>query len=995
MLLEEALAGKSAAPGTPQQSLSPHDEALAVLSFVRDELPAGGTAAERRFVTLFPLIVNRVFGEINAEIPPEPLSPGRSPTPGASPSVTSPGGSQYSDPVNNAAEEKKDYRHVEGGWLSLTSTPTSQPRGTPGGAGSPIHSPLRASGSSSARASLENDPVVRLLRAPRKRDAGGGNFYAPTLLDALSAESVHRPSVRFKLPLAGLEEAAQPLVDDWKACFWGEFEGEAAKVANASASRGGFGVPAAQSQAGDDKTDGKPSGNSGKENATRILLKLLAGGPKDQVQLRSHFQQLYQQKHRSQGQHSFGTFGSPSRAPFASPMRTTAAKSTGKVDGPSLELTLLEYYLFLFVRFPLANVAWPLQLEDQKRRQRQYGGRPTSPYGQRVYSNLFSSYLNYYLGQGRAYATGRLGVGADCFDGLALAPAASAAAPSNSATSLDRTSELFLRLILEFWVEGQNVAPTMSAAIAQYRRLRSGTSASQTAAQPSLSDSMELSQPKAAFVSPVSQVQVGVLNLVRHLVSDKSTRELVQGVSGSLQQRQREDRGGAGTPPLVSDPGAGATSQTTASTGSIQAVPWCLPPAMTAAQPSVFNYIRLGLACGRIHDRSSVFHRALEAWLVWLEPWNYVMKRRPVVTRSSSNAGSGAGAGARGAGEFLRNAASTVTSHSRMEYYPAYVQPKPASPSKYSAQWEAYVLSNVHFYTVPLAIFLKRARELDFSGNTEFPRSLALVQRVMRIYSKAVVNVLNGVLNRRADALSTSLFDRHAKNMCAFCPPSSWKLSECQVDATNLLEEVFGQHQKRKAAMDFFDRMEAKISAIGSGKVGGEEATLEALLSQKVLPEEPRAARGGLWRLLDFGATESGAGTAASFPDRGPDGKLTDLGRQQLNAGLCKCNPLDVHYIGDPMLSRVKSYEIPILVELAILASNYLNAKLGLVAPTTEEEASGDSEDDVVMKRYREMERYQKVGFRVNLRFLADSRNIIFGAIVWWMLRTVGGVFRG
>eukprot|EP00585_Thalassiosira_rotula_P008193 CAMPEP_0196144662 /NCGR_PEP_ID=MMETSP0910-20130528/17397_1 /TAXON_ID=49265 /ORGANISM="Thalassiosira rotula, Strain GSO102" /LENGTH=58 /DNA_ID=CAMNT_0041406377 /DNA_START=95 /DNA_END=268 /DNA_ORIENTATION=+ len=58
MLLEEALACNSNInAANPTQSpnaaspssttLSPHGEALAILSFIQDELPAGGTAAEK------------------------------------------------------------------------------------------------------------------------------------------------------------------------------------------------------------------------------------------------------------------------------------------------------------------------------------------------------------------------------------------------------------------------------------------------------------------------------------------------------------------------------------------------------------------------------------------------------------------------------------------------------------------------------------------------------------------------------------------------------------------------------------------------------------------------------------------------------------------------------------------------------------------------------------------------------------------------------------
>ena len=72
MLLEEALAGNSNSSRQQQQQqqqqpysqsslLSPSDAALALLSFLRDELPAGGIAAEKRFVNFFPLVVDRSF----------------------------------------------------------------------------------------------------------------------------------------------------------------------------------------------------------------------------------------------------------------------------------------------------------------------------------------------------------------------------------------------------------------------------------------------------------------------------------------------------------------------------------------------------------------------------------------------------------------------------------------------------------------------------------------------------------------------------------------------------------------------------------------------------------------------------------------------------------------------------------------------------------------------------------------------------------------------
>eukprot|EP00584_Thalassiosira_punctigera_P011090 CAMPEP_0172528684 /NCGR_PEP_ID=MMETSP1067-20121228/2996_1 /TAXON_ID=265564 ORGANISM="Thalassiosira punctigera, Strain Tpunct2005C2" /NCGR_SAMPLE_ID=MMETSP1067 /ASSEMBLY_ACC=CAM_ASM_000444 /LENGTH=1018 /DNA_ID=CAMNT_0013312641 /DNA_START=151 /DNA_END=3204 /DNA_ORIENTATION=- len=1018
MLLEEALAGNSnnnnanpsipgatsPAVGNAPMPLSPHDEALAIISFIRDELPAGGTAAEKRFVNLFPLIASRVFGPWNIPVP-EGSPGGRSPVPSPrgggggdvrSP-VTSPGGSTYSSPASSSPSSpgERDYLHAEGGWLGLYSSPPSQRSGGRGG--------NRASPASSSRTqSPEHDPIVRLLRAPRGRtpDGGGNNggYYEPTLLDALSAESIHRPSVRFKFPLAGLSAVLnQPLVEDWKVSFWNEFEREAAKAAAAAVTpRGGFGS-GMQGRVAEERENEKPPGVAGKENATRILLRLLSGAPRDQMELRSYFERMYQHQRQPQGQHhgAFANFGSPSPLKQRSHgMMSTRVGSyqtpnggghAPNVDEPNLELTMLEYYLFLFVRFPLANASWEMQHHDQRERQRRVGGRLAAPYGQRVYSHLFSTYLDHLLPRGRGYDERTLGVGVDCFD---------------SDRQSDRASELFLRLLVEFWIEGPNVAPAAEDAVARYRRVRGclSGSRSQTILQPSMSDSLELAQPlNQPFRSPPLQVQISVHTLVNHLISDKSMRDLVEIASGRVQRRQRDDREGAATPALVNE-SANATGSTRNEGNALpndnQFVPWCLPPALTAIQPSLFNYIRLGLACGAVHDRSSIFHNALKTWLVWVEPWNYVMKRRAVVTRSGSR---GETSGSHRAGEFLRNAAATVSSHHRVEYYPSYLQPKPTSLSTYSAQWEAYVLSNTHFYTVPLAIFLKRARELDFSSSVEYPRSLELVQKVLRIYTKPLVNVLNRVSNQRADVLSMSLCARHGTNMGTFHPPKTWKLMDCQLNATNLLEEMFSQYQKRRSAMDFFDRMDAKLSALFDGKIGSDEAALENILSQvrylvslpldyQVLPEEPRASSGfRLLRLLGVGAKVAATSAISEkLPDRTLDGKLTDLGRQQIYLGQRKCNPMDIHYIGDPMLARAKSYEISAIVDLNIVVSNYLNKKLGLVPPTSGGDFVGGAEDDALLKKMREMEQYQRGGFRINLRCLADYRNVIFAVIVLW-----------
>lgn len=1001
MLLEEALSsntssGKSSTDtsSSSSQPLSPSDAALALLSFLRDELPAGGITAEKRFVNLFPLIVDRAFGELNRPQTTTATNKSASSSPGTT--ITSPGGSTYSSPAsspsssklesnysttsNTSGEDNKLYRHADGGWLSLLNTPKPTGGASSSTSSSSLHHSQKAQ-------SLDNDPIVKLLRAPPPTSTQQNyNLYSqqPTLLNALSAESIHRPQIKFKFPLGGLSPFFKELIQDWKRCYLQELErvNTAAAASMGGGARGAFGASTAAAT-----PTNTIEGMIGKENATRILYHLLLNGPNDQLELKKYFQSgggggnnVLQQKNVNQ-------LSSP-RAAFITPMkqqqhhqmnssRSTATTNIIANNEPNIELTMLEYYLLIFVRFPLANQEWAIQLEDQLRRMRY--GTSTTAYGQRVYSHLMSSYMKYYLPHG-VYRPDGGGSTSPRVDG-------------GEATPLDRTAELFLRLVIEFWVEGQVSPPTFAEGIQRYRNGRiafmstSSTSSSSSSMNPTMRDSFELTQPmKTTYVSPPSQIQIGVLNLVRHLVSDVTVRNMVKSASVSCQRRHVQEREGR----------VGADDDATAK------ISWCLPPAMSIIQPSLLNYIRLGLTCGSIHDRRSIFHRALEAWLVWIEPWNYVMKRRAVAVTGSSggnNSGSSSSATHR-AGEFLRNAAATVSSH-RVEYYSAYVKPKPTSASTYSSQWEAYIVSNLNLYTVPLAIFLKRARELDFSSTNEYPRSLALVQRVLRIFSKDVVTVLNSVLNRRADALSASLATMHRDNLKAYCPPSSWKLTDCQLDATNLLEEVFSQHQKRKNEMDIFDRIDARLTALFSGKIGSDEAALQSLLSQvrylmhlpqdyQVLPEEPQSSRG--WgRFLGLGRHKDDSLLVENLlePERDASGRLTEKGRSQIYSGVRKCNPIDVHFVGDPLLARVKTYEIPALVELTVQASNYLNVKLGLVSEAATNVVEGQTIDDALLI----MERYKKTLFRINLRFLADSRNIIFAYVLWWLFRTVGGFF--
>jgi hypothetical protein len=138
---------------------------------------------------------------------------------------------------------------------------------------------------------------------------------------------------------------------------------------------------------------------------------------------------------------------------------------------------------------------------------------------------------------------------------------------------------------------------------------------------------------------------------------------------------------------------------------------------------------------------------------------------------------------------------------------------KPTARSKYTKVWEPFVAANLHLYTVPLALFLRRARELDFSSQY-FSRSFALLQRVFRIYTPAMMFSINNLLAGQHSM--SCLVDTHVKNLGAYVPVGPTRMSSLQTDMQNLLEEVDMQYRKTVRERGFIDRLEAHIEGVFS-----------------------------------------------------------------------------------------------------------------------------------------------------------------------------------
>jgi hypothetical protein len=303
---------------------------------------------------------------------------------------------------------------------------------------------------------------------------------------------------------------------------------------------------------------------------------------------------------------------------------------------------------------------------------------------------------------------------------------------------------------------------------------------------------------------------------------------------------------------------------------------------------------------------------------------------------------------------------------------PKVIYPKANQKSNYNPMWEPYIASNLHLYTIPLAIFLRRARELDFSPK-HYRRSLDTVVRVFRVFSPEVVGVINKLLNGTSPF--SNLVVIHTQHLGVHAPviiQSTTSLVSCQEDMHDLLEEIYLQHLKKLDALDIFDRAIAKMeSYFGGGAYTGEEKELKKMVEKaKVVVGFPATYQVMPDAHLknNDSSVFSDSNANADRMDRTSGGMLTNAGRQRLMDGYVKCNPEDVDYLGDKMFGRSQTHEIRFLIPLLIQISQMLNGKLGLAA----------SSSSVVPRRF-------------NLRFLADYRNLVFICFVSWFWNVVRG----
>jgi hypothetical protein len=469
-MLEESLRSATFPPTEAAQSL---------LSFIRYELQDGGSSAEKRFIGLFSLLCERLFG-----------------------------------PMGDPSE---GFRHAIGGWLSKQAR-WDLPRAQ----NSHPHQHTSAP-------SIYLDPVVQLLCGTTCLKT---KEKFPTYMEAMSGKTESRRSVRVQFPLHALPRPTQ--------------------IAYLSLVQG-------------NKNDASAIHPSPRQNAYRLLGHLLRVAPKDQWDLNKVIMFKSQKLEHAR---PLTLSPVPRGSIFSSP-KAEHPKEVGSSKSPQVLLTMLEYYLIAFLRYPLASPAPPVPAPQGHQRYHVGINRhnTNTAYGEIVYLHLFQCYLFHFLPQLPQSKS---------FIGF---------------SELDLESEVFLRIIVEFWfyhnMEPIPVAKALEGIIAA-RKKRGITDTNFD-----LENVFDIVQVK--FDPPPVLIQRCLKTLLLHTLSDPNT-----------------------APAIMSCQSIAIECKEKASL----TLPWCLTPVVTVLQQPFYTYVLATFRHAPIHIQGSPFYSALEAWLLWLEPWN-------------------------------------------------------------------------------------------------------------------------------------------------------------------------------------------------------------------------------------------------------------------------------------------------------------------------------------------------------------------------------------
>ncbi|GFH45120.1 hypothetical protein CTEN210_01594 [Chaetoceros tenuissimus] len=976
----------------------PSETARALLSFFRQEFPHGG---EYRFIQFFPLLLDRAFGPV------------------------------LHDALLKEREfSSEELKMMESAWL-MQSRAWRRSMTSSSSQGGNMNMGMHNSTSSSA-SRLDQDPVVQLLGSPLISQSVRSTTSSLTSKAALGSRGIGSPTPSaspvktvsfFQLLNCCIDHPLSSNMQD--EIIDTEYSFDLQVIPKARSSYPFSELPESLQAAliqytvkfnnGSAQVPGSPRGTLSpsrmrfvEENTVQTqgdeLLHLLSIKPIHQKELLQNLRQAISMKQyslmnpgvagtnqssmnsMSQTPMNNGIF-SPTqmhrqqRSPLSNimspnqtqPINNSASqKPAAQPQSFNIQLSLWEHYFITFVRFPMTFA----KLSNFYKRQS--GNNPSSAsynksramntsYGEKVFQFLLKDAMSFYFPH-------KYQVAKDTFGNVIP-------------LSMSIKSEALLRFMMEFWLQRHYYASTKDAigflgneSSEKGIEFVSSLDASYDLAQllfvedkwlvqnnPVMNDNhVNRIQQRQMYEAPPRQVQRCIRSLVEHLISD---------------------------PMIMSQCRVSVKDSRAGSTANDEMKQWVLPPLQTSFQTSLYNYIRTALRYGPVHVNNSSFYAAMDLWLMWLEPWN-VIHRKKAGTATSA----------------ILNSVSQMSGPSTPkknvpQMTSSYATPKPNHQSKYKQEWESYVASNLHFYLVPLAIFLRRAREFDF-GKTEFNKSMVYVQRVIRVFSPQLVATIDKLLDIPSQGQNLkTIVEKHEQILGEFCPMRSkdgengkiWNLDMLKDNMHNLLEEIVIQHRKTMGEQDIFERIGSRLEGLfGEGAVG-EEAVITKLISKckvivkfpkdyEPIPEINKAKSKGFFRGFSNLTDSDNVHDSSTYlaPEREASGFITQKGKEQILNGSRICSSMDVSILGDPMYSRVKSTEIEALVRWSLQLSNKLNVYFKLDTPRP---CRLHGEKTTTENLVKETEDMKKIGvFRFNLRAIADYRNWAMIYFTWKFL---------
>lgn len=359
-------------------------------------------------------------------------------------------------------DAKNQFKHDQGGWMSATSPWKStmtqghaSPRGIPE---SLAHPTLN-----SATAALERDPVVKLLGSTISMQSKKDEPIPQTLIEAISKESENCPKAGFRIPFHALPESIQRA---WINLLEKNMGGNPANIASG-------------------------------DNTTILLGTLLQRKPFEQYELRNFHAKSLARKEDQRIPLQLTPRGFTIQSPI-SPSHKKPSESDD--DTPHVMLSMLEHYLFLFLRYPFA-VPLPKKTTTIAAKTSSNVSRTREAYGESVYNFLFKRYCRHFLplteNENRC---------------ITISPST-------------RESELFLRSVVAFWLEATYKVVETSKVIDTIleRRRRIG----QTQA-PNFGLELSYDLIDAKYNPPPMLVQKCFRSLISYIILDPSLRWYVE-----------------------------------------------------------------------------------------------------------------------------------------------------------------------------------------------------------------------------------------------------------------------------------------------------------------------------------------------------------------------------------------------------------------------------------------------------------------------------------